>query len=73
VTARDPHAPTTRNCGCQVQAGVSISGVDGEGIARFLAAFETDHGPGGCGGELIHRAESSMGRKVKPKRGRRAA
>jgi hypothetical protein len=67
MTARDPHAPVTRNCGCAVEAGVSISGVDSVGIARFLADFDRAHGPDGCGGELIHRAESSMGRKTKPK------
>jgi hypothetical protein len=73
MSARDPHVPTTRNCGCAVEAGVSISGVDEAGIARFLADFDTAHGPDGCGGELVHRAESSMGRKVKPKRGAKAA
>jgi hypothetical protein len=73
MPARDPHAPTTRNCGCQVEAGVSISGVDGEGVARFLADFDRAHGPDGCGNQQVERTASQMGRKVKPKRGGRAA
>ena len=73
MPARDPHTPITRNCGCAVEAGVSISGIDVDGVARFIADFEAAHGPDGCGGELVHRAESSMGRKAKPKRGGRVA
>jgi hypothetical protein len=72
MPARDPHTPTTRNCSCAVEAGVSISGVDTEGIGRFLADFDRAHGPDGCGAQAVQRTESQMGRKVKPKRGRAA-
>jgi hypothetical protein len=67
MSARDPHAPNTRNCGCAVEAGVSISGVDSVGIGRFLADWDRAHGPDGCGAQQVDRAESSMGRKVKAK------
>jgi hypothetical protein len=70
MTARPPHTPIIRNCGCETQAGIVVAGPDAE---RLVVAFEADHGPAGCGGQLVHRAESAMGRKVKPKRGGRAA
>ena len=69
---RDPHTPQTRACSCQVLAGMSIAGMDVEGVDRVLTAFEEDHGHG-CGGDLVHRAESQMGRKPRAKRGGRAA
>jgi hypothetical protein len=71
VTARDPHAPQSRACTCQVLAGISIAGIDVEGVDRVLATFESDHGHG-CGGQLVSRAESNMGRKPRAKKARAA-
>lgn len=70
MIARDPHTPIVRNCSCAVQAGIVVAG---PGAERLIAAFEADHGPTTCGGQLVHRSMTDMGRKAKAKRGRRAA
>ena len=66
---RDPHAPIKVNCSCVTEPGIVVAGPEAH---LLVAAFERDHGHG-CGGELIERAESQMGRKVRPRRKKRAA